>query len=350
MAVNKISDLIATLPWHSYRDRNGTATKDDTPAGLLSRPDDPEIASAIGWRRQTVVSLLLRGNAFGLVLARDQRAWPTTIRITHPDDWSARRKGKLDRVEWRYDGQRVFPDEMWRVTAYETPGSPVGMSPIGYMAQAIGLGLAAQKYGSDWFEGEAIPSALLINDQAINEEQAKTAKSRWDEAANKREVRTLGGGWQYEQISVPAEESQFLETINANGAMIASIFGLAPEELGFSSGDSMTYTNVEHNQIRLLAYPIHAWVSRLEAALNATLPPPTYVKANVDALIRVDTRTRYATHDSAIRAGWKNRNEVRELEDMPPIAEDGDEYLWPPYRAFPIASDSDEGASRANPA
>jgi phage portal protein BeeE len=74
------------------------------------------------------------------------------------------------------------------------------------------------------------------------------------------------------------------------------------------------------------------------------------VKANVDALIRVDTRTRYATHDSAIRAGWKNRNEVRELEDMPPIAEDGDEYLWPPYRAFPIASDSDEGASRANPA
>jgi hypothetical protein len=33
-------------------------------------------------------------------------------------------------------------------------------------------------------------------------------------------------------------------------------------------------------------------------------------------------------------------NEARIIEDMPPI-NDGNEYLWPPYRAFPIDGDGD---------
>jgi hypothetical protein len=30
--------------------------------------------------------------------------------------------------------------------------------------------------------------------------------------------------------------------------------------------------------------------------------------------------TRYQAHESAIRAGWKLRSEVRDLEDLPPVA------------------------------
>ena len=33
-----------------------------------------------------------------------------------------------------------------------------------------------------------------------------------------------------------------------------------------------------------------------------------------------DLLTRYQAHESAIRAGWKFRSEVRELEDLPPVA------------------------------
>jgi phage portal protein BeeE len=36
--------------------------------------------------------------------------------------------------------------------------------------------------------------------------------------------------------------------------------------------------------------------------------------------VRTDLLTRYQAHESAIRAGWKLRSEVRELEDLPPIA------------------------------
>jgi phage portal protein BeeE len=65
------------------------------------------------------------------------------------------------------------------------------------------------------------------------------------------------------------------------------------------------------------------------------------VRANIDALVRVDLATRYRAHDSALRAGWKSRNEVRDLEDMSPI-DGGDEFLWPPYRTFPLEKDEAE--------
>jgi len=328
-STNFIADLISTLPWHTYRETAAQPVKDPVGNPLITDPD-PGWVTPIGWRRQALVSLLMRGNAFGLILARDG-AWPSQIRMTHPDDWSVTRRGKLEQPRWRYDNNDVTPVEMWRVTGYETPGSPIGMSPISYIAQNIGLGLAAQRFGAQWFDEGAVPGSVLINEQKIDEPIAKEAKRRWMEAGNSREPRTLGNGWKYQQISVAADESQFLETIQANGAMIATMFGLRPEDIGFSvSGASVTYSNVEQQQIARLVYPVHGWVRRLEDALSSAMPRPQYARANVDALLRVDLATRYKAHDSAIRGGWKNRNEVRELEELAPI-EGGEEHLWPPY-------------------
>ena len=58
----------------------------------------------------------------------------------------------------------------------------------------------------------------------------------------------------------------------------------------------------------------------METALSALLSTTTTVKFNAAALVRTDLLTRYQAHESAIRAGWKLRSEVRELEDLPPVA------------------------------
>lgn len=339
-SVNFIADMISTLPFHAYTDRNGTPEKrNGTP--LLDSPD-PEV-DAIGWRRQALVSALMRGNALGLVLSRDRLGWPQQVRLTHPDDWRAKRKGKLDLVRWFYDGVEIAPDDMWRMTAYQMPGSPVGVSPLTYVAQTIGLGLAANEFGSQFFGESATPTALLVNDDPIDDEIAMEAKERWDAGAQSRGVRVLGDGWQYHRIQIAPEESQFLDTIQANGAAIATFFGLRPEDIGYSSGDSMTYANIEQRNIGRLVYPLHGWIRRLEVALSSAMPRPQYVKANVDGLLRVDMKTRTDVNDKMVRMGAKSINEVRALDELPPIA-DGDQYLWPPYRAFPLESDQEPPA------
>ena len=48
--------------------------------------------------------------------------------------------------------------------------------------------------------------------------------------------------------------------------------------------------------------------------------------------------------DIAVRGGWKNRDEVRSLEELGPIP-DGDIYLWPPGRTAPTeGEDQDDDA------
>lgn len=347
-SVNLIADLISTLPVDEFRRTPGRPVREEEPSPILTDPDRELPPEALF--RQALVSTLLRGNATGLILERDELLYPTKTTVLHPDEVSYRREGKLGRLQVRWNGQTLGPDEYWRLVGYTFPGSPVGMSPISYVAETIGLGRNAQLFGLDWFRNGAHPSAVLTNEnlQTHSEEGARQVKDQWKESVESGDVGVLAGGWKYQTIQINPEESQFLDTIRANRAMIATIFGLRPEDVGEASGDSMTYANVEQREISRLVYPISQWVIRLERALTSMLRPGRFAKFNTDALIRVDLITRYRAHDMAIRAGWANRNERRELEDLPPIPddEDGDEYLWPPYRAFKLDED-EEGASNA---
>jgi HK97 family phage portal protein len=130
----------------------------------------------------------------------------------------------------------------------------------------------------------------------------------------------LGSGARFQAVTIPPEQAQFLETTRANVATIARYFGVQPELIGGESGGSLTYANVEQRALDFLTFGLRPWLVRLETALSALLSSTTTVKFNAAALVRTDLLTRYQAHESAIRAGWKLRSEVRELEDLPPIA------------------------------
>ncbi len=326
-STNFIAYLIAALPVHVYRGQGPDRTRLDTPS-QVARPD-PQI-SGVGWRRQVLLSVLLRGNAWGIVLDYDSETGrPSVIRIVHPDEVQVSRRGKLGNLVVKWNGNELAPSERWHLTGYEVPGSPIGLSPISYLAQTIGLGLSAVEFGARWFGDGAHPSAKLTFAGNLTPEQAATAKTRFTDSIEGREPFVIGDGWTYEALSVPADESQFLETINANAAQIATMFGLRPEDIGVKSGDSMTYANVEMRNIGRLVYPVSQWLVRLEERLGEMVPRGQFVRSNVDSLLRVDLKSRYTAHALGLRSGFMSQNEVRALEDMPPI-DDGDRYVWPP--------------------
>jgi HK97 family phage portal protein len=346
-SVNFIADLIANLPVGTFRGEGADRKRLPT-ADHVEKPD-PDV-SGIAWRRQVIVSALMRGNTWGLILDHHPETLrPSVVQILHPDEVTVARKGKLGRPITRWNGQELAPYEVWHLTAYESPGLPVGLSPITYLAQTIGLGLTAQEFGARWFGDGAHPSGMLVYDGPLTKEQAGVAKTRFLDALDgTREPVTIGDGWSYEQISVGANESQFLETLQANAAMIATMFGLRPEDIGVKSGDSMTYANVEMRNIGRLVYPINQWIVRLEDRLGELVPRGQYVKANVDSLLRVDLKSRYTAHALGLRSGFLSQNEVRALEDLAPI-DDGDEYVWPP-NATKTVSESTSVSATLDPA
>jgi HK97 family phage portal protein len=220
--------------------------------------------------------------------------------------------------------------------AYTVAGSPIGVSPIGHAALTIGVGLGVQRFAAQWFRDGMVPAGLLTNDDEVPSELATLVQERWKDSLNgNREPVVLGDGWKYEQVSIAPEESQFLDTFQANVSDVARFFGVEPENIGGTrpGGSSMTYQNVEQAQIHLLVRTIQPWLVRLERALTSLRPRPRFVKFNPDALLRVDAETRAKVHDVAIRGGWQSPDETRALEDREPIPNGkGNRFLYPPGR------------------
>ena len=333
--VNLLTDIVAPLPWHAYREgSDGLRTRVKSP-GLLTSPSSEIALSSADWRGQIMRSWLLRGNAYGLIKELGPQGEPTKIQIIHPDYVNVVRLGPLGPFQYRVLGElkELFPagDLIHMPGSYTVPGTPVGLSPIDYARQTIGVGLSAEEYAARFYGDSAVPSGVLHTDQSLTGEQAIAMKARFNEAVKgRREVAVLGSGMSFSPISVSSSESQWLETSKVTATRIARIFGVPPEMIGAESGSSMTYANVESRFINLLTLAGRPWIARLEHAISNLLPGRLIVRADIDELLRTDTQTRVNVQTQRIRSGLRSVNEERAVDNLPPI-DGGDVFLWPPF-------------------
>jgi HK97 family phage portal protein len=128
--------------------------------------------------------------------------------------------------------------------------------------------------------------------------------------------------WKYEPIAVPQGDAQFLAGIKATANQIAAVYRVAPEDVGGSTdGQSLTYKNLEQDQIRFAVRTLRPWTERFESVLNRHLPANQYVKFNLDASARADLLTRFDAHSKGIAAGFETIDEVRALEERAPLTD-----------------------------
>jgi HK97 family phage portal protein len=320
--VRLLADCVSTLPVDVYR--QGDATPMATLPPLLAQPAAD--ADLCDWLYMLMASLLLRGNGYGNITARTGAGLlPAQVDLAHPDfvvppnitDPPQQRVYRINGVEYE-------PADVFHVRAYRMPGSLVGLSPVTYAKQAIGLGLAAEKYGAKFFGDSAIPSGVLTTAESINQTVADTLKERWNfKFQDSREIAVLGHGATFQPITVSPEESQFLDTTKANVATICRFYGVPPEMVAGETAGHMAYTSPEQRSTDLLVYAIRPWLVRLERAISRLLPRNQTVKFNADAIVRVTLLDRYQAHAAGIAAGFLTVNEARQLEDLPPLAQGG---------------------------
>ncbi|HMF60273.1 MAG TPA: phage portal protein, partial [Vicinamibacterales bacterium] len=321
-ATRLISDTIAALPLQACREVNGIKTPITTPP-LLATPTI--FGGPYEWVQRALTSLLLRGNAYGLITSTDMNGWPRQLEWLHPDEVTLKDNRAISRPEWMWNGRRVEPwlgrdstGNLLHIPWFVIPGEILGLSPIRAFATTIETGILSQRFGRNFFGADAIPSAVLETDQPVNQEQATTIKTRFKQAASGRDPVVLGAGTKYRPITVPPEESQFLLTIKATATTVASIYGVRPERIGGETGNSMTYANVEQQSIADL-HDMRPYLTKIEEHFTGLLPRPQFAKFNLDALLRSDTKSRYETHAIALDKKFKTVSEIREHEDLPPL-------------------------------
>jgi phage portal protein BeeE len=81
----------------------------------------------------------------------------------------------------------------------------------------------------------------------------------------------------------------------------------------------------------LVDYTFRPWAIRIEQAVSTFLMAgPQFIKFNFDALLRAKTKDRYESYTAAIDGGFMNPDEVRALEDLPPLPKGQGKHFWRP--------------------
>jgi len=319
-ATSLIADSLSTLPFHAFQDTaDGGRMKLATQPRLVAAPQ--VTGGRIAWVHQAVVSMLLRGNAYGYITRFDSLAYAEQVVWLHPDRVSVDETKSLP--AYRYKGQLLDPARVVHIPAFTVPGSCVGLSPIALFAEQFLKSVRAQRFASDFLRRGVAPPGILRNKAKVLEAgDTAIAKRRFKEAVAGRDIFVTGNDWEWESLTVSAGEAMFLEAIEAGATEIAAIFRVAPEDIGGKTGHSRQYSTLVMEMQKFSSRTLLPWTARLEEAISERMRPGTYARFNLDAIARADLKTRMETHEIALRTGMETLDEGRALEEKPPLTAD----------------------------
>jgi HK97 family phage portal protein len=315
--VRILADNIASFPIEAFRVSQGDLTPQKFVPPLFYQPSARD--TRYEWVHKCVVSLALRGNAYGMVTERDKLGFPTMVEWLNPDDVVVDESSPVQPVYY-WQGKQQNSSDIVHIPWMTMPGRVVGMSPVQYFASTLGVGLAATNYGRRWFDSGGSPPSVLKNTaKTINSDEAKEIRKRATQSIRAGEPFVTGNDWTFDAIQVNAEESQFLATMKLNATQIAAIYGVPPTMVSGETGGSMTYANVEQEANNLITLTFRPWLVRLETAFSALIANAEEVRFNVDSMIRTSTIDRYTAYNLALDGGWVNIDWVRGKENLPPL-------------------------------
>lgn len=198
----------------------------------------------------------------------------------------------------------------------------VGLSPLYAAALPAMAGLAISQNTNNFWGNAARPSGILTAPGAIGDDTAKRLKDYWQTnftGSNAGRVAVLGDGLKFEPMTMTAVDAQLVDQLKWSSTTICSVFHVPPFKVGV--GEIPSHQNIETlNQI-YYSDCLQAFIESWELAVTEglSLPPDYQVALDIEALLRMDTATRYATYGDAIKAGWMAPNEARRREDLPPV-------------------------------
>lgn len=343
--VRILSETLAALPLQLYRYTPGGKERvyDHPLYHLLHDEPNPEMTSFIF--RETLMShLLIWGNAYAQII-RDRLGRVQGLYPLRPDKMTVCRdeSGQIYYIYTKtsdenpaikpYGQVPLRKDEVLHIPGLGFDGL-VGYSPIAMARNAVGMTMACEEYGASFFANGASPSGVLEH-PGVLKDPAKVRDS-WNAvyqgSANAHKVAVLEEGMKYQQIGIPPEEAQFLETRKFQLNEIARLYRIPPHMIG--DLEKSSFNNIEQQSMEFVKYTLDPWVIRWEQAMQKALFLPEekkqfFLKFNVNGLMRGDYESRMTGYSIGRQNGWLSANDIREMEDMNPVPEEegGNLYL-----------------------
>jgi HK97 family phage portal protein len=324
-AVTLLADAIAVMPLELTRERAGRIEQLPTPSVLI-KPNEHQ--TMFDFIHQTVLMLALHGSAY-IYAPRRPGELPPEMKNIHPNQI----KGFIDvddgSLYWEIGRQKYSPAEIRAIHWVLFPGKTRGLSPLEVQRNTIGMGIAMDRFLSQFYGEGATPSSVLETEQQLTPQAADLLRQTWEDSHNKRRrPAVLSGGLKWRSVTVSASDMQMIEHRESIIRDIARAYRIPLNLILGSGGDSQTYQNVEQAGINFVRYTLLPWMRRIEDAISEMLPLTQKVRFNADEFMRADLMTRVNAQRVQILSGTLSPNEARQEENREPY-EGGDAFVNP---------------------
>jgi HK97 family phage portal protein len=319
-AVDIISNDIAMLPKAVYK--NTAQGKEKQPGHVINYliAKQPNInQTAFSFTKVMVVAALLKGNAVAIIKSNDQTGVPESLVFVHPNDLQDIRmvQGEL---YYKTKMGTYHSSEVIHLKGFSTNGY-TGISVLKHAAKNLNAALTAESFAETNFDSKGFglgiiktPKSLKSNGKRILSEGMEGRLSRGG-AFN---VGVLDEGMDFQSIQVSAKEAELIDWKKITIQDIARWFNISTYKLKQTSDHN--YSTIEHASIDHLQDCLMPWIVQLEQEYTCKLfnnaeRADHYVKANTNAVLRSDIKSRAEYLTKLKFAGIISGDEAREKEE-----------------------------------
>ena len=322
-AVSRISNTIASLPIHLYRDRE---IQVEHPLEYLLAYRPSPCMTAFTFRQTMEANRNNEGNAYALMVPDEAGR---TVRLDVIDPTRVQPMREMETREMWY--RVAFEDGMvgWVhhssmiVLKHMSANGERGIRPIDVLRGTLDYDADIKRFSVKQLEG--VSSAVILNVPGTGLSDDKKKKlikqflATYAESGGK--VIVLEGGITATTMQQPAVDANVLNVERVTRNRVATVYNIPPHMLGDYSDTS--YATAEQSMLEYLQMTINPIIEQWEEELNSKLLTWDMLKQGYSFrfdlvnLWRTDTLTMANRNQMAIRSGWLRPNEVRRQDHLP---------------------------------
>ncbi|SDP92446.1 phage portal protein, HK97 family [Phyllobacterium sp. YR620] len=329
--VNLLSGTISSLPLMVYKiDSSGNRVVDPSHPLYRLLHDSPNYdQTAVDFWDYINSSIELWGNGY----ARKVRSGARIVGLVpiNPEWVNVRRlsNGKIE-YRWTQDGRQFVETDETVLHIRGFGGEPLGgMSTLHFARQAFSLARATDRAAGETFKNGMRPSGVLTFEKWLSQEQRDLVEKKLPEkfigSMNAGRPLILEGGTTWHQLTINPEDAQMLESRSFSVEEICRFFGVPPFMVGHTDKATSWGTGLEQQTLGFQKFTLRRRLKRIEQALEKQLLTSAErangmtIEFSLEGLLRGDSKARAEFYASALMNGWTTINEVRALENLPPV-------------------------------
>jgi len=167
-AVTLLADAISVMPLELLEERGGREVKLPTPS-VLYKPNEKQ--TMFEFIHQTVLMMALHGTAY-IYAPRIPGEQPPEMINIHPNQVKGATDVEDGTLIYEIGKQKFSPEVIRAIHWIIFPGKIRGLSPLEVQRNTIGMGIAMDRFLSQFYGEGGTPSSVLETDQKLTPDQA----------------------------------------------------------------------------------------------------------------------------------------------------------------------------------